>query len=50
MYSPSVLFQLQALQSLTPGKDQTRFNTECFTASIPSPAKTTISTTHQPGG
>jgi hypothetical protein len=26
MYSPSGLFQLQALQSLTPGKNHTRFN------------------------
>jgi hypothetical protein len=26
MYSPSGLFQLQALQSLTLGKDHTRFN------------------------
>jgi hypothetical protein len=26
MYSPSRLFQLQALQSLAPGKDHTHFN------------------------
>jgi hypothetical protein len=34
MYSPSDLFQLQALQSLAPGKDHTRFNLNIITASI----------------
>jgi hypothetical protein len=34
MYSPSDLFQLQALQSPAPGRDHTRFTLNVITASI----------------
>jgi hypothetical protein len=43
MYSPSSLFQLQALQSLAPGKDHTHFNLNVLLRASFSPAKIPLS-------